>query len=68
MFYGRHYMAYFYSEKHDAWYQYDDANIRRVGNWLDVKKLCVSGHTQPILLFYEKQEIIVNFLTQGGQL
>ena len=25
VFYGRHYMAYFYSEKHDAWYLYDDA-------------------------------------------
>ena len=67
-FYGRHYMAYFYSDKHDAWYQYDDAHIRRIGNWTDVKVNCKKGRAQPILLFYEKQEIIVNFLTQGGQL
>lgn len=68
VFYGRHYMAYFYSERHDAWYQFDDENIKRVGNWADVTDRCVKGRTQPIVLFYEKQEIIVNFLTQEGQL
>jgi hypothetical protein len=67
-FYGRHYMAYFYSEKHDAWFQFDDAAIREIGNWVDVKDLCIKGRQQPILVYYEQQEIIVNFLTQGGQL
>ena len=59
-------MAYFYSEKHDAWYRFDDESITRVGNWTDVCDKCVKGRTQPIVLFYEKKEIIVNFMTQGG--
>lgn len=63
VFYGRHYMAYFYSERFDAWYQYDDSKITRVGNWTDVKNKCIKGLTQPILMFYEKQEVIVDFLT-----
>ena len=36
-------MAFFYSERHDAWYQYDDENIRRVGNWNDVINKCSKG-------------------------
>ena len=67
-FYGRHYTAYFYSERYDSWYQFDDAKIVKVGNWTDVEKKCIKGRLQPILLFYEKKEIILNFLTQGGQL
>ena len=47
-------MAYFYSEKHDAWFQYDDENIRRIGNWTQVVERCVNGRVQPIVLFYEK--------------
>jgi ubiquitin C-terminal hydrolase len=66
VFYGRHYMAFFYSERHDAWYLYDDANIHRVGNWLAVRDRCIRGRLQPVLIFYESQEIILNFLTQGG--
>lgn len=54
VFYGRHYMAYFYSEKFDCWYLYDDANITRIGCWTDVKNRCCRGHSQPILIFYEK--------------
>ncbi len=68
VFYGRHYMAYFYSEKHDGWYLFDDENIKKIGNWSSVKQHCTNGRAQPIILFYEKQEIIVNFLTQGNQL
>lgn len=45
VFYGRHYMAYFYSERHDAWYRFDDESINRVGNWADVCDKCVKGRT-----------------------
>ena len=61
-------MAYFYSEKHDAWYLYDDSQIKRIGNWSDVMTNCIKGRTQPIVLFYEKQEVIINFMTKGEQL
>ena len=33
VFYGRHYTAYFYSERFDAWYRFDDEKISREGNW-----------------------------------
>ena len=32
-YYGKHYMSYFYSEKHDCWFFFDDDNIKRVGNF-----------------------------------
>ena len=37
VFYGRHYICYFYSEKYDGWYQYDDEKVIFIGNWADVK-------------------------------
>ena len=32
-FYGKHYVAYFYSEKFDSWMQFDDEHIRQVGDF-----------------------------------
>jgi ubiquitin C-terminal hydrolase len=43
VYYGRHYTAYFYSEKHDGWFYYDDEKIKKIGNWADVIKNCVKG-------------------------
>ena len=37
-FYGKHYTAYFYSEKHDSWLEFNDAKIVKIGNWIDVEK------------------------------
>lgn len=42
-FYGKHYMAYFYSDKYDTWVQFDDDHIKRVGNFKCVMKKCVAG-------------------------
>jgi hypothetical protein len=35
-YYGKHYMAYFYSEQHDYWMHLDDSKIKNVGNFQDV--------------------------------
>lgn len=42
-FYGRHYMAYFYSDKFNTWAMFDDENIRPVGNFRTVMQKCVNG-------------------------
>jgi ubiquitin C-terminal hydrolase len=42
-FYGLHYIAYFYSEKFDTWYQFNDETISAVGCFKDVKKKCLAG-------------------------
>lgn len=33
VYYGLHYWAYFYSQKFDSWFQFDDAKISRIGNF-----------------------------------
>ena len=38
---GLHYMAYFYSEKHDTWLEYNDSTITNIGNWSDVIINCI---------------------------
>lgn len=35
-YYGKHYMAYFYSEKHDYWMHLNDSKITKVGDFKDV--------------------------------
>jgi len=35
-YYGKHYMAYFYSEKHDYWLHFNDSKIKKIGNFEDV--------------------------------
>jgi ubiquitin C-terminal hydrolase len=35
-YYGKHYMAYFYSEQHDYWMHLNDSKIKNVGNFEDV--------------------------------
>lgn len=42
-FYGKHYMAYFYSDKYDTWVQFDDDHIKSVGNFKQVMRKCVAG-------------------------
>ena len=32
-YYGLHYYAYFYSEKYDTWFRFDDNKIVKCGNW-----------------------------------
>lgn len=52
-YYGKHYMSFFYSEKHDSWFFFDDATIKRVGNFQDVKDKCLKGKMIPCTMFYE---------------
>ena len=33
VYYGKHYWAYFYSQKFDIWFQFDDSKITNVGNF-----------------------------------
>ena len=37
-YYGKHYMAYFFSEKHDSWLHFNDSKITEVGNFENVVK------------------------------
>lgn len=52
-FRGSHYHAYVRSEKLDKWLLFDDATIRQVGTWQNVKDSCICGQIQPSVLFYE---------------
>ena len=54
VYYGRHYWAYFYSQKFDTWFQFDDEHITRTGNFADVIDKSVRGKAIPRTLFYEK--------------
>ena len=65
VYYGRHYWAYFYSQKFDAWFQFDDAKITRVGNFTDVVEKCVRAKAIPRTIFMERQDILVNMLMNG---
>lgn len=64
-FYGKHYIAYFYSEFYDTWMQFNDENLKPIGNWKEVMKKCVLGKQQPITVFYENEEIIKNVIISG---
>lgn len=61
-FYGLHYIAYFYSAKFDTWYQFNDASIKQIGSFKDVRDRCIAGMQRPTTLFYERTDIIVNVL------
>lgn len=61
-YYGKHYMAYFYSEQHDYWMHLDDSKITEVGNFQDVVNMCIKGKELPILLFYESQSFLEDVL------
>ena len=54
VYYGRHYYAYFYSQKYDTWYQFDDEKIKSIGNFADVIEKCVKARAIPRTIFYEK--------------
>ena len=66
VYYGRHYWAYFYSQKFDRWYQFNDERLSEIGNWGAVVEKAVLSKAIPRTVFYERQDIIVNFLTEGG--
>lgn len=63
-FYGLHYISYFYSEKFDTWYQFNDENISAVGSFKDVRKKCIAGRQKPTTVFYERADIITSVLIE----
>ena len=65
VYYGKHYWAYFYSQKFDTWFQFDDEHISRIGNFQDVIEKVVRAKAIPRTVFLEKQDIIVNMLLDG---
>ena len=66
VYYGRHYWAYFYSHKFDRWYQFNDEKLSEIGNWKAVREKAITSRCIPRTVFYERQDIIVNLLTEGG--
>ncbi|KAL6960699.1 hypothetical protein U1Q18_038462 [Sarracenia purpurea var. burkii] len=52
-YFGRHYICFAYSHKHEKWIMYDDETVKVIGSWEDVTSMCESGHIQPQVLFFE---------------
>ncbi|KAE9094834.1 hypothetical protein PF010_g16943 [Phytophthora fragariae] len=52
-YYGRHYVALFYSTAHKMWLLFDDSRVLEMGSWSNVVAECLKGRFQPVLLFYE---------------
>ncbi|CAI5715522.1 unnamed protein product [Peronospora destructor] len=52
-YYGRHYVALFYSTAHEMWLLFDDSRVLEIGTWSNVVSECLKGRFQPVLLFYE---------------
>ena len=66
VYYGKHYWAYFYSEKFDGWFQFNDETIKPTGNFEDVVKHCTISRAIPRTVFYEQSDIITQIITDGG--
>jgi hypothetical protein len=65
-YYGRHYWAYFYSQKFDGWFQFNDEHVRPTGNFQDVIEHCLMCRAIPRTVFFERQDILTSFITSGG--
>ena len=66
-YYGKHYWAYFYSESFDTWLQFDDQNLRKIGNFTQVIEKSIKGRAIPRVLFFEREDIIQSFCGPDGQ-
>ena len=64
-YYGRHYWAYFYSQKNDTWLKFDDEHLQQVGSWSKVVERSICGNAAPVILFYERIDIVSQFLTSA---
>ena len=53
-YYGEHYAAFVLRPELGQWHYFDDANVRAVGSWADVKQQCMRGKLQPSVLFYQR--------------
>lgn len=57
-YYGKHYVAFFYSDKLRTWLLFDDQKVERVGSWRHAKLRCHRSRYQPVVIFYEKDSNI----------
>jgi hypothetical protein len=57
-YYGRHYVAFFYTFALKAWLLFDDQRVERIGAWNQVKFRCLRARFQPVLVFYERESNI----------
>jgi hypothetical protein len=54
-YYLKHYAAYFFSDKENAWISFDDVSVQEVGpTWKDVMRKSRMGHQKPVLIFFEE--------------
>jgi hypothetical protein len=60
LYYGRHYMACFYSDIFGAWILFDDKRVSKIGNWEHVRERCSRGKLQPTVLFYGSNQEVAN--------
>jgi ubiquitin C-terminal hydrolase len=56
-YFGHHYQAFVLSEELQQWLLFDDAVIKVVGDWQQVKTAMINNRLQPSLLFYEAQDV-----------
>ncbi|CAH9140297.1 unnamed protein product [Cuscuta epithymum] len=52
-YYRHHYHCVAYSRHHEKWIMYDDVTVKVIGSWDDVLMMCIKGHLQPQVFFYE---------------
>eukprot|EP00475_Leptophrys_vorax_P012474 TRINITY_DN1891_c0_g1_i2.p1 TRINITY_DN1891_c0_g1~~TRINITY_DN1891_c0_g1_i2.p1 ORF type:complete len:463 (-),score=115.21 TRINITY_DN1891_c0_g1_i2:33-1421(-) len=53
-YYGKHYVAFFYSENLKTWLLFDDQRVERLGSWRQAKLRSARSRFQPVLIFYER--------------
>lgn len=58
-FYGRHYVAIFYSSQSQSFIMFDDRRVTHLGDWSAVVDRCCRGKLQPTVLFYEACDPVV---------
>jgi len=53
-YYGRHYIAFCWSEKQQSWLKFDDSKVKRVGRtWPECRRYATSKNWRLTTLFYE---------------
>ena len=55
-YYGRHYLAFFWSPAYGGWLMFDDRRVFLVGEWEELCQRACAGKLQPILVFYQQPQ------------
>jgi len=56
-YYGRHYVAYFFSWAMQKWVLFDDSRVRIEDDWTKVANMIATGAMMPCLLFFEQLHV-----------